>query len=168
MILFYILNASLCCCYRYYDSFLPFLLEACNDEYPDVRQVHCPCLFYYILMLLIQFWDVIETLSHKTIKFLCRLLFMVLVFVLSLVDLFSNPLLEVSCTIPFSYLLCVWVRVSLGFSLLSSILNLMIFLWIEVDSWVSVWLTKAPEPKNRKHHLKSKVICITGTNRFKI
>ncbi|XP_014491277.1 importin-5 [Vigna radiata var. radiata] len=23
---------------KYYDSFLPFLLEACNDEYPDVRQ----------------------------------------------------------------------------------------------------------------------------------
>lgn len=103
MILFYILNASLCCCYRYYDSFLPFLLEACNDEYPDVRQVHCPFLVYYILMLLIQFWDVIEALSNKTIKFLCRLLFMVLVFVLSLVDLFSTPLLEVSCTIPFAY-----------------------------------------------------------------
>ncbi|XP_040864969.1 uncharacterized protein [Glycine max] len=31
------------------------------------------------------------------------LLFMVLVFVLSLVDLFSTPLLEVSCTIPFAY-----------------------------------------------------------------
>lgn len=28
---------------------------------------------------------------------------MVLVFVLSLVDLFSTPLLEVSCTIPFAY-----------------------------------------------------------------
>ena len=98
-----VLNAFLCCCYRYYDSFLPFLLEACNDEYPDVRHVHCPILVYYILMLLIQFWDVIEALSNKTIKFLCRLLFMVLVFVLSLVDLFSAPLLEVSCTIPFAY-----------------------------------------------------------------
>ncbi|KAL2974777.1 hypothetical protein AAZX31_14G123200 [Glycine max] len=30
-----VLNVFLCCCYRYYDSFLPFLLEACNDEYPD-------------------------------------------------------------------------------------------------------------------------------------
>ncbi|KAL5127775.1 Structural maintenance of chromosomes protein 4 [Glycine soja] len=29
---------------EYYDSFLPFLLEACNDEYPDVRHVHCPIL----------------------------------------------------------------------------------------------------------------------------
>ncbi|KAH1213117.1 Structural maintenance of chromosomes protein 4 [Glycine max] len=29
---------------QYYDSFLPFLLEACNDEYPDVRHVHCPIL----------------------------------------------------------------------------------------------------------------------------
>jgi hypothetical protein len=36
--LFCILN-SLCCCYRYYVSFLPFLLEACNDECSDVRQV---------------------------------------------------------------------------------------------------------------------------------
>ena len=26
---------------RYYDTYLPFLLEACNDENPDVRQV-CP------------------------------------------------------------------------------------------------------------------------------
>lgn len=24
---------------RYYDTYLPFLLEACNDENPDVRQV---------------------------------------------------------------------------------------------------------------------------------
>lgn len=24
---------------RYYDTYLPFLLEACNDETPDVRQV---------------------------------------------------------------------------------------------------------------------------------
>jgi hypothetical protein len=24
---------------RYYDTYLPFLLEACNDDNPDVRQV---------------------------------------------------------------------------------------------------------------------------------
>ena len=31
---------------RYYDTYLPFLLEACNDENPDVRQV---CTKYIIL-----------------------------------------------------------------------------------------------------------------------
>lgn len=33
---------------KYYDSYLPFLLEACNDECPDVRQVSPPFGLLYI------------------------------------------------------------------------------------------------------------------------
>ena len=36
----------LCVLTRYYDTYLPFLLEACNDENPDVRQV---CTTYIML-----------------------------------------------------------------------------------------------------------------------
>jgi hypothetical protein len=33
---------------RYYDTYLPFLLEACNDENPDVRQV---CAIYALVVV---------------------------------------------------------------------------------------------------------------------
>jgi len=34
-----VINLFICQLSRYYDTYLPFLLEACNDETPDVRQV---------------------------------------------------------------------------------------------------------------------------------
>lgn len=41
------------CLNRYYDTYVPFLLEACNDENPDVRQA-CPwtlfMLHFYFLL----------------------------------------------------------------------------------------------------------------------
>lgn len=100
MALFCILNA-LCCCYRYYDSYLPFLLEACNDECPDVRQVSPPFDLLHInvsyIASLYNNW-VVYCLTKKKIKFIFRQRFMGLVSVPSLVDLFSNSLLEVSCS----------------------------------------------------------------------
>jgi len=74
----------------YYDTFLPFLLEACNDENPDVRQVS-PCLPWFSLCFL-------TMMGVWLIRWLVvsRQLFMVLVSVRSLGDLFLSLLSEVA------------------------------------------------------------------------
>jgi hypothetical protein len=79
---------SSCWWYRYYGTYVPFLLEACNDENPDVRQV-CPDYLYYFASLV----NVGFIKKMNTMFF--RQLFMGLVFAQSLVDLCLNHLLEV-------------------------------------------------------------------------
>ena len=40
---------------RYYDTYLPFVLEACNDESPEVRQVY-PTFCYLVFLNLYTNW----------------------------------------------------------------------------------------------------------------
>lgn len=73
---------------RYYDTYLPFLLEACNDESPDVRQV-CSTRKHSLFSS-----PDPPDLSSK-LYFIFRLLYTGLVSVQSLGDQFLDLLLEV-------------------------------------------------------------------------
>lgn len=74
---------------RYYETYLPFLLEASNDQNPDVRQV---CIINAVVLLLdlMEYVHTITSFSHCI-----RQLYMDLVFVQNMVVLPSNLLLEV-------------------------------------------------------------------------
>lgn len=75
---------------RYYDTYLPFLLEACNDESPDVRQVFLSN--YYQLSCALVNLDCVENICAAFF----RQLLLGLACVLSLADRCSNLLSKVA------------------------------------------------------------------------